>query len=510
MKRLSSLCLGLFILSLLVAGNIHAAPPYPLPGLSGQCGTVYPTGADDTALIQAALIESETLPSRCLRFGPYTYKISGAQGTLFEVHADNMDIGGTTQTRLEFPPSAELTGELWVWRLWGAGQQIHDLAIQGAKTWGGIGFWGAVSVYDGAQTPHIYNLDISGIWGDHGAGGTGIALYQPWSTSNGSQYALVEHNYIHDGAGQGIGINSSNNQIIGNLISHMGVNGYQHCLYLQGGYNTIRENTLVSCGGFNIHAYFDVQDLDASGNVIEGNYSENPGEGHLWAQPWGNTGVNPRLPAGTSNARFLTVSHNQFVGRDGSTAYGIILYVPTIVEGNSFEDVQRGDVGAINGAVNVPLQVVGNTFTTFQSTQAGPQLLLDGADTLVSGNSFTLRQPWQTAISVRGTATGTQILGNTFTVTRESAAAITVAAPQVQIRMNSLHLSDSAARWAIGVEEHATPLFIVGNTIQTKGNTWAVFWVSPLTAQTRIMDNILTGRLDQSGPGIIFRDNFTP
>jgi hypothetical protein len=496
----------LMLIALLLTSSAPAQALPRVPLWDDGCAHTAPVPGDNTAALRAFLTAAAVASGRCGVLAAGIYSIQGAAGVLFAVTGDDLTVtgAGAGRTILRFPPKQALTGPLEVWQLRGAGQTLAAFSIIG-QGFTGTGEWTGVQAAAGSTTPTIRDLEIAGVWGDAGAGGTGIGLYQPWDIADAVQDAMVEGNYIHDGQGQGVGINSNRNTIRGNRIARMGVSTLQHCVYLQGGYNQITGNTFDSCGGYSIHGYFDVEDTEADGNLITQNVSHNPGEAHVLAQAWAATGRNPRLPAGTPNSRSITISDNTFIDTGANHAYGLDLYVPFVATGNLFVDVQRGDTGAIRGHVAGTFS--SNHVTRLVPGPSGPLVSLDGAGSVAQGNVLE-PSTWQTGIVVNGAES--VISGNTIRSAAPSVGGIQIDAPGVQVLGNHIAFTDPGARWAVGVGAAGDALHVTGNTLHTQGNAWVLFWWAPDTARTLVTGNTLTGRWDQSGPGIVLRDNFGP
>ncbi len=163
--------------------------PQPAPGGTAQVVNVREYGArgdgetDDTEAIAAALAAARKSSHARLYLPAGTYLLSGSRGVRFPVSRDGMEIfgDGIGKTVLRYADNVTLRADVKVFSLQGRNQSLHDLSfVNGANMRDGGGGAGLVviAVESGAFDPHLFDLDIAGVFGGGNAGGAGITLYQ--------------------------------------------------------------------------------------------------------------------------------------------------------------------------------------------------------------------------------------------------------------------------------------------------------------------------------------------
>lgn len=143
---------------------------------------------DDTAAFTAAMASASASTDRKVYIPAGTYLISGTSGARFQFFdtAKGMEVygDGMGKSIIKYSDAAALTANVQIFRLWGPYQSIHDLSITVAPNISGNGSIEAIAISTGSIHAHIYNTEISGIYGSATAGGAGITLYQPWDTKD--------------------------------------------------------------------------------------------------------------------------------------------------------------------------------------------------------------------------------------------------------------------------------------------------------------------------------------
>lgn len=152
---------------------------------SGGCDNTGVT--DTTARLQTAITNAAATGYKKIYLPAGTYLLSGTSGNLLDLAATaGLELfgDGPGKTTLQIANGITLTGALAVLHLQGTNQSVHDLSVVGGSNMAGSYTVTAISVDAGAFAPHLYNLDISRIYGPAGAagaGGTAVATYQPWN-----------------------------------------------------------------------------------------------------------------------------------------------------------------------------------------------------------------------------------------------------------------------------------------------------------------------------------------
>lgn len=358
-----------------------------LPPAQSPTGCVSSSGVDIAAdLAQAAST------SRCLHIpaGDYTIPAGALQsnaGSLL-IYGDGMG-----RTILRLPDNQVVGTQTYAIRLTGANQTVRDLSVIGGASPSGAQAVHGISVYAGATGAHIQRVEVSAIYGGNAAGGSGIDLYQPWNTNQGVQGAIVEDSYIHDMPnGTGMIVNSSGNTIRNNRIERTGSTLFQHGIYIQGGYNAFDGNTITNSGGYSLHAWQKVANLDGSGNIYRGNLSVDPGGAHMIVGGLVSNGTNPAIPSGRMLTRNVTITGNTFRNTGSIKRAGITTDVPAIIDGNTFEDVVQDGAAVVQIATGAANSIVrSNAFRAMQpATSNGGAIKIDAA-ALVEGNSIDTR-----------------------------------------------------------------------------------------------------------------------
>lgn len=154
------------------------------PGMAGQA--FYRTRADNTgasnatAQLQTDLAAAALLNHKRLYLPAGTYRLDVTSGTIFTVSADNLEIfgDGIGKTIIQIPANTILTGDLTLFLLTGRNQWLHDFSIQiGSGISGTFDIVGA-SAYTGSFYSKFTRLEVSGVYGNSTAGGSGITTYQ--------------------------------------------------------------------------------------------------------------------------------------------------------------------------------------------------------------------------------------------------------------------------------------------------------------------------------------------
>jgi hypothetical protein len=129
--------------------------------------------------------------------------------------------------------------------------------------------------------------------------------------SYNTQRVLVENNYIHDCfACSGLLLNSGGSVVRGNKIVNIGLNNFQHGIYVQSGNNRIVDNWIEGVSGYGIHGHKAVPQEDSSGDLYEGNTIVNYGRQCIIADSIVSDGANPEVPRGASLNRYVTIANN--------------------------------------------------------------------------------------------------------------------------------------------------------------------------------------------------------
>jgi Pectate lyase superfamily protein/Periplasmic copper-binding protein (NosD) len=135
---------------------------------------------DDTLALQHALNAAKQ-GTRRLYIPQGTYRIRPTPDGVFPLDADGLEVfgDGIGKTVIQIPDNVTLTSDLYVFRLTGMYQSLHDLSVYNGKAMKGPFTYYAVSVYAGCYIPHLYNLEVTGVYGALTAGGSGFDFYQP-------------------------------------------------------------------------------------------------------------------------------------------------------------------------------------------------------------------------------------------------------------------------------------------------------------------------------------------
>ncbi len=167
-----------------------------------------------------------------------------------------------------------------------------------------------------------------------------------------TQQLLIESNYIHDCLRcSAIVLNSGGAVVRANRIVNIGLNNFQHGIYVQSGNNRIVDNWIEGVSGYGIHGHKAVPQEDSSGDVYDGNTIVNYARQCIIVDSIPSDGANPEVEQGVSLDRYVTITNNTCrllkgagaaninqgigvqVGRPGSPNTGGVL-----ISGNTLED----------------------------------------------------------------------------------------------------------------------------------------------------------------------------
>ncbi len=268
---------------------------------------------------------------------------------------------------------------------------VRGFDITGFADVNGNGF--GIGVFNSASNVWIYGNDIGtdstglvaaangqgGIW--VGAGTTNVLI---GTNADGANDA-AERNIISGNGGNGILIQNSSTTVAGNYIG-LGADGVTNLgnsgdgIYVSGSDNTIggatdaARNVISGNIGDGVH----IQDVGASGNVIDGN-SIGIGADGSTATPNGGDGV------------FIDVgATGNTIGQGNDIAWnhgnGVDVYADfTIVQGNSIGSNDGYGVGLYSDNNTVQGNTIGSTNN--RQNQGGGLLISDGSDNLIGGDS---------------------------------------------------------------------------------------------------------------------------
>jgi len=439
--------IGLFVLLLFL----------PLLSVSTQAPAAGCTNAADYATLPAALAVAQAAPARCLHIPAGTYTLSGTGGALLDVMANDVEIGGdgAGKTVLKTTDTITLTGHLWLIRTTVARTFIHDLSLAGGTNMtapAGSAFpFIAVYAGAGATAPHLAHLDISNVYGEGAAGGSGVNFYQPPTANGGRQDGLVEDVTVHDSArASGMIINSSGNTLRHNTIRDVGSTSLQHGLYMQGGYNIVEGNTIERVSGWSIHGYKNTIGIDSSGDRYVGNLSLSPGAGHI-------------VVAGS--ARYATIVNNVL---RGGNAEGISVSVSALISNNQIEDVGKSG-GSLISVENDTI-VSGNSLEYTTALTATYGIRIGGTRSRVTDNRINLGSV--SGIIARGP--DNQIAGNIVQCGLASwARCLQIAAPNNEVAGNLVIASNGAIPFK--TFDTATGLRFHDNVLRNTTGGWVAY-----------------------------------
>lgn len=500
------LLLGLLVVpgSLLAAtGGTDVTAPTIGVSLSNGCYSVLPS-ADDTSGINAALTYAQAGPERCVRLKPGIYRLHApAQpGVIFDLALAHLDFGGAGagKTIIQWDDNA-IYPDAWTQVFWldNDDQAVHDLSIAGGANPGGPGNWGAVECTLGCRRAHLYNLDISGVYGTATAGGDGIGLYAPWNQDSGDVGALVENNYIHDSPrATGIDISGDNNRVLNNRIERIGSSFTQHGIYLSGGKgNLFSGNRIVDAAGYCFAAHEQAPEHHAGGNVFSHNECLNYHAGAIVVDGLDSTGINPNVPAGRNLTDSFLIDGNWVHQEPGfALTNGIGIWVNGVtgvqITNNILQDVSHDtwiDTHLADGAV-----ILDNHFNTLTGPNSSSMIFV-GPHTLVQGNVFEGVQANYAVIA----QAGTQVVGNYFNL-NPNTEGVQIAGDGVTVAENTI-LASAAQVIQFSPNTHGWTLR--DNTV---GTTGPLLWrIDPETpgVQGRITGNqIMTGTASLYGPNL--------
>ncbi|HEY4364343.1 MAG TPA: glycosyl hydrolase family 28-related protein, partial [Bryobacteraceae bacterium] len=142
--------------------------------------------ADATTALNNALSAVINSGKKALYIPAGTYRITSTTGTLFNLTSGATGVcvygDGPGVTILQYAANVTLTGATTVFQLNGTNQCIHDLSILNGSGMSGSFDWTGIAINNGAFSPHLYNIEISGIYGNNlTSGGSGISTFQPYT-----------------------------------------------------------------------------------------------------------------------------------------------------------------------------------------------------------------------------------------------------------------------------------------------------------------------------------------
>jgi parallel beta helix pectate lyase-like protein len=468
--------------------------------------------------VPAALAEAQA-GARCLELPAGIYSVGApVAGAWLNADADNLEVRGAGEgkTVLQITSPLTLTQDMAVLRLFGVGQRVHDLTIQlssghsGAGSLAGISVYGsgALGTYQGrAERATIERVEVIGGYSATGAGGYGIGTYRGYLDQGGAQYVTIRDCFIHDGPATAIGINSNSNLILNNHIARVGLNGFSHGVYAQGGNNLYEGNTIENASGYSFHGHKQVPSLDGSGDRYIGNLSLNPGSGHIVINSTVN-GSNPGLPAGAQLTRYATISGNTFRNTLGHRAGGIWCNgVPCVIDGNVLEDTYvtngGGWIDDSGGSI-----ITSNLLTTISTPDGATNfsmIRVTGIGATVANNRLVMNVGCCAALTVSGnehTVTGNAIrVGGGIGVA--SGNALVIGGDGMLVTDNRLITTGSMNM--LSFSGAPTNLRLTGNSFKRTASTGPLFNVALTGVTGLIADNFYDGTPQWGGtaPGVL-------
>lgn len=164
-------------------------------------------------------------------------------------------------------------------------------------------------------------------------------------------------------------VNSNGNTFENCRAIHIGSSVGQHGFYIQGGYNLFDKCHVEGVWGYSYHGWFQVPNIDASGNVLSKCYSLNPKTAHVIMGGTLLNVSNPEIPTTQYLNRYVLIEGCTFRNTNGSTSLlGLSLTVPCRVIGNVLEDVfLTGGGGWIDDYTNGLCVITNNEIRTTAS-----------------------------------------------------------------------------------------------------------------------------------------------
>ncbi len=294
-----------------------------------------------------------------------------------------------------------------------------------------------------------------------------------------TQRILVDNNYIHDCfACSGIILNSGGSLVRGNKIVNVGLNNFQHGIYVQSGNNRIVHNWIEGVSGYGIHGHKAVPQEDSSGDVYDGNTIVNYGRQCIIvdsiASASGPDGVNPEVPAGASLDRYATITNNTCRILKGAGSTNIIQGIGVqigarntagaggvLIVNNTLEDACGTTPSCVwISTGSFPNAAVSGNHLRVLTGGAGGQTGINsngGTDVSVMGNMI---ENWSIAGAALYLASNTTAIGNTI---------VGAGGPMVAINGNNVVLCNNTIvqTGTAGIQAHApsTGVQICGNNL---------------------------------------------